>query len=151
MPMIVLLQDVGDTDGCADEKRWIATLRFAECPLTNGTDGGDGTLGYKYDRGVVDAIAAQNRAHWQNPAYREHQRNIRLGVRLSDETKRKMSVAHTGQKRTTEVKMHMSESRKQYWEGRPHPSAALNAEQVLDIFKRVQLGSWGIVSQLSRE
>jgi hypothetical protein len=71
------LSEVASLD--AAERRWIARGRSLGWPLTNATDGGDGTLGLKFTE--------------------EHRRKIamaRLGKQHSPETRARMSTAKKG-------------------------------------------------------
>jgi hypothetical protein len=150
-PEIWQLADVGDTDGCEAEKIWIQFFRDTGARLTNLTDGGDGTLGYKFDLGVVEQIAAKNRAHWKRPEYRAQQVAHMTGAKLSDETKQKMSEAHKGQKRSAETRQKMSQAASQHHATHPHPGCALTSEQVLEIRQATEDKAWGIFSQLARQ
>lgn len=63
--------------------------------LCNVSDGGDGVKGIKRSLSTREKISIANKGK-------------RLGVKLSEETKRKMSIARKGQKRSEETKAKMS-------------------------------------------
>ena len=63
--------------------------------LCNVSDGGDGISGVKRSLETREKISKANKGK-------------RLGCKLSDETKRKMSISRTGQKRSEETKAKMS-------------------------------------------
>jgi hypothetical protein len=78
------------------ERHFIAYFRSVGCRLTNATDGGEGMLGFKHSaesrRRISDAK--------KNPSREVRQRlaTAGLGKRHSEQTRKKMSLAHRGQR-----------------------------------------------------
>jgi len=84
---------------------YIRSFRMMGAKLTNLTDGGDGRLGYVMPDNVRKKITKSNMGRAPT----------RKGVRLSKETKRKMSDAAKGRKYSIETKRKMSDAA----QGRP--------------------------------
>jgi plasmid stability protein len=90
---------VPQENGPEAEKRWIHSLREQGAPLTNLTDGGEGTPGREVlpeTRAKISAGQMGNKnglGHTYSP---------------SDETRTKMSAVHTGKKLSSETRARMS-------------------------------------------
>ena len=54
------------------ERYWIRTLRAQNCDLTNLTDGGDGSSGYRHDSRFRKTLVMRNKAWWAIPANKRH-------------------------------------------------------------------------------
>jgi hypothetical protein len=105
--------------------------RYPRGPLSNGTDGGDGTINFSPE--ILERIREKLRGHKLSEETKaklsrihtgmvfteEHKRNMSLAKRrdrLSKETLEKRSKSLTGQKRTQEHKEKMRQSRLRYLE-----------------------------------
>lgn len=75
-PVMQQLQEVPDSEWRAAERYWVSYFRSIGCPLTNATDGGDGTIGYKH-----------------SDESKEKMRIARMGKTASKETREKMSAS----------------------------------------------------------
>lgn len=103
-PELVVIEAVPLEERESAEGRWIADLRSAGHRLTNMTDGGGGTPGFRHDPATVAKFAAKHR-----------------GFKFSDESRRRLSRARTGMKATPEQRRRMSEMRR----GRKMPREAV--------------------------
>ena len=106
------LQPLMATIDVADDNTWpwverfnIALYRSEGARLTNHSDGGEGSHGYRHTPEARAKISAASRAAWPN----------RPPMTL--ETRAKLSAASTGQHPTEEARAKMSAARK----GKPHP------------------------------
>lgn len=66
--------------------------------------------------GLANSIALKGKK--KKPFSKQHKENIRqanLGKKASDETRRKLSIAHIGKKRTKKSRMKQSKSSKRFW------------------------------------
>ena len=123
-PQFIVLEDfeiANDDILNSAEKRLIAHHRLCGCNLTNHTDGGEGSIGYKHTKESLDKISKSSKG-----------RQARLGMKTSDvtkkrisksqqgkttsvETRRKMSNSHRGKKVSDETRRKMSEAAKLRW------------------------------------
>lgn len=113
----VVLYEVNLTEKEAfqSEVNAIKSFRAKGHPLTNMTEGGEGPcgarhsdltrikmskerLGKKKPENFGKRIAQLNALRFLNPEYRKRQSDIRIGNKLSDETKRKIALKATGRK-----------------------------------------------------
>lgn len=100
-PQIVCVEVV-DGHFAETEKDWIYFLRSIGTRLTNLTDGGQGVIGYKWTNEMRKRVS-------------EHMSATRRGKKLSEEHKKKMSLAKLGKTRgpfSEEHKKRLSESQK---------------------------------------
>lgn len=100
-PCIEVVEETDDASVNDLERQWIAKMRAAGHRLTNGTDGGEGILGYKFTDEQKQKVGDAVRLRWQDPQYRE-----------------RLSRVHSERPRrpwTEEEKRHQSEVQK----GRP--------------------------------
>lgn len=118
-PVIRTLETgVGDWAAC--EKKWITQLRAEGHPLTNLSDGGEGTVGCQFSEERKRKISIAHRGRIISQEQREkiskalmgrkrdpevHARIIAKmkGRKVSEETRRKISIANKGKIRTPEV------------------------------------------------
>lgn len=84
-------------DACKSEIQTIKELREIGYRLVNGTDGGEGSVGFKHTEESKAKLSAAMKG-----------KQTRLGKQHSDETKTKISAAHTGRKHTAEARQNMS-------------------------------------------
>lgn len=96
IPKITETQQIHENESAFVEKKWIALLRSIGCPLTNLTDGGDGSSGY---------IPTEETRKKQSEALKGKNRKPK-----SEETKRKISES-------VKISMHKPEIRKKVIEG----------------------------------
>lgn len=89
----IFAEGLTEEDAFRIERERIAFWRAAHSDLTNQTDGGDGSSGYRYTPEQREKIAVKAR-----------------GRILSPETRAKMAKARTGQKRTEETKEKMRQA-----------------------------------------
>ncbi len=103
----------------ADERWWIAYGRASGWPLTNLTDGGDGTLGYR----PTPETRAKTSARFKGRVFSaEHLEKIAAkarGRKASAETREKLRQAHLGKHQTAETIAKRAASVR----GRQRPSA----------------------------
>ena len=93
MPEIFVIEETTE-DYWEREERWfINYFRAIGCNLTNGTDGGEGSYGFKHNQEAKDKL-----------------RQVRLGKIPSEETRRKMSASQLGRKHSDETKRKISEA-----------------------------------------
>ncbi|TAK97633.1 MAG: hypothetical protein EPO08_21015 [Rhodospirillaceae bacterium] len=103
------------------ERHHIAYWKFLGCRLTNLTSGGDGLCGYRHtdesrfkiskalqrhstSPQTSKRVAEANRERVWSAEDRKKLSSIRLGVRFSDEVRRKMSLAQQNQSAETRVR-----------------------------------------------
>lgn len=87
------------------EREHIAMYREQGYRLANLTDGGEGHLGYKKsekEKQIVSASLKQFYATEEGKRVNEHLNKHRTGRKNTEETKKKMSQAHTGKKQSFE-------------------------------------------------
>lgn len=92
------------------ECRWIARLRTEGCPLTNITDGGGGTRGWRW-----------------TDEQRQRQSDRLRGRPLSEDTRQRLSAAQTGHQHSTETLAKMSATRKGRTPSAEHRTALAHA------------------------
>lgn len=96
---------VDEEDALLEEVRLIAEIGREN--LTNGTDGGDGTSGYKPTEETKRKIAEAKKGR---PLSKEHIKKVSLALKgriFSEEHKRKISEANKGRKHTPEERAKM--------------------------------------------
>lgn len=103
-PHVALVQAVPGDSGGAAERYWIAYFRSVGCPLTNGSDGGDGSRGYVMSDAHRKAVGHAATAKWQK--WRDE------GRRISDETRERLRIKALGRKASDEAKAKMRGPRK---------------------------------------
>lgn len=109
-PEVQILEDVGSPDGlCERERWWIAKFREDGARLTNLTDGGEGSLGYKRSEAFKKKMSALLRGNKralgfkQTPESKEKIRLSRVGKKASIETRMKLSLSHSGKRDSQET------------------------------------------------
>jgi hypothetical protein len=98
--------DTVEGDGCESEKRWIAFFKEQGVKLTNLTDGGEGVTGYKHSDELKAKRCQILKAYWSD---KDHHSK---GVKMSDESRAKMSNTRKGKKLSAEHKAKLSASKK---------------------------------------
>lgn len=96
-PEMVILEVIppgGDYQ--AAEQKWISQLRLGGVILTNLTDGGEGTRGYKPTLETRLKVAASLRGQKRSAESRARMSEAQSGHPVSDQTKIKLSVAKMG-------------------------------------------------------
>lgn len=123
-PLITLIDTVSADDRASAEQRWIAHYRAEGADLTNGTDGGEGCLGFKHSE---KARAEMSRSRMGRPSpnkgktmpleQRELLRQATLRQYEEDPTKREgVSRTHKGKTISDDHKEAVSEANKKRWE-----------------------------------
>jgi hypothetical protein len=105
-PEIHLLEEV-DGPFSSAECEWISCFRHMKMRLTNLTDGGDGTVGYRHTQEQRDKNAAAKRGVKRQPftdGTRLKMSESRKGHTPSVETREKMAEAKRGKKLSAEHK-----------------------------------------------
>lgn len=90
------------------ERTWIREYRLAGHRLTNGTNGGNGTLGHKPS---AETLVRMSDAHKGKKISDETRAKLSAAgkrEKLSDETRKKRSAAQKGKKHTDEARAKMS-------------------------------------------
>lgn len=95
-PVIRLVQQVLVADGPVAERYWISFFRADGCVLVNGTDGGDGTVGWTHSPEARTKIGAAHRGKTLSVAHRTRLREAHVGKFLSQAQRAALSTAHTG-------------------------------------------------------
>lgn len=79
-PLMEIIED-GSGPGFAEaERRWIAHYRSIGCPLTNGTDGGEGALGLRHTEEAKRKSGEARRGKKLNLTREERERRGRQGI-----------------------------------------------------------------------
>ena len=89
-PAVTLLELTSRVAAAERECMWITHLRGLGCPLTNLTDGGDGTVGHKTSNETRARLSAANTGKKHSPAARAKMSAAHTGKKLSPETRAKM-------------------------------------------------------------
>lgn len=113
-PIAVVLQEFPETTDLNNvlneaEIYWIAELRRRGCPLTNCTEGGGGTRGYRR-RDNAKRNATKNKARIWTPEQRQKLRLAVLGRKDSAETRAKKAKTWLGRRHTPESRAKMAEA-----------------------------------------
>lgn len=90
------------------EVLWIAHLRAAGHHLTNHTDGGEGTPGYRPEAEARHERSERMKDWRPSPAMIEAARRTWTGRKHSEETRKKMSLSHSGYVTSAETKQKIS-------------------------------------------
>jgi len=80
------------------------SLQEVECPLTNHTEGGEGTFGHKQSLETRKKHSDSMKAYFSNVSNRQKTRNALLGHIVSAETRGKQAAAMRGRKCPQHVK-----------------------------------------------
>jgi len=123
------------------EKKRIAFWRELGVDLVNKTAGGDGMLSPTDDIRLKMSksqkkrwenaeekrkiTAEKTRLLWQTPEFRQNQINKRLGKKISEDTKIKMSIAKKGKPKSEQHKMNLSGPKNHFW-GKTHSQETIN-------------------------
>ena len=92
-PTIQLLQTVPDSDWNQAEVYWISFFRSLGYRLVNGTDGGQGKLGYRASEATKEKLSQATKKRFENPAAREAISQVHSGKTISSEHRAKVSEA----------------------------------------------------------
>ena len=124
VPSVVILEALPSAEAVFPaEQAWISIMRLRGAPLTNTSDGGEGSLGYHHSGEAKERIAASKRGRKRTPTERarmsashrgrertseeiEHARQLGLswkGKTRSPETRAKISAAKKGKVRDPET------------------------------------------------
>lgn len=132
-PNINLLEEVDDyKDALSREIYLIAEYRRLGYRLVNNTDGGQGNLGWKPSKELIESIASKRRGKKLKPHTEEAKRRISLankgrkmteeqrskmrGRVVSEESKKIISLKNTGRVLSEDARKKMSECRKKEWD-----------------------------------
>ena len=107
-------------EACERERWWIAYGRRWGWPLTNHTDGGEGSCGCKPSPETREKISQANRGRKRSPETRENISRASKGRVFSPETRQKLSEATQKQFSTPEARGRVSEA---IWEYCSTPEA----------------------------
>lgn len=133
-----LSSDASEADAARAERKWIAEGRRLGWPLTNVTDGGDGTAGFHHTEEAKRRIGAAHLGRYVSPETRkrmsaagrtkvftpEHRERIaqaNIGRKHSEEWRARQSkglIGNTnnlGKKRTPETRAKQAEARRRWW------------------------------------
>lgn len=100
---IAILQE-SELDALEDNERWwIRYGRLSGWPLTNMTDGGDGTRGLVVSPETRARISAAQRGRKRSPEHVAKVAAAHRGRKLSDEHRAKLSESHRGQRQSAET------------------------------------------------
>lgn len=146
-PSIFLIGEI-EGDGCAEEIAWIKYFRDEGIELVNGTNGGEGCLGYKHTK---ESLQKMSVAAIRRSSSKEGRQKLRFarskssghtgykhslesrqkisqhligkpspnkGKRLSCEWRKKISESRKGQMIPVETRIKMSEAHKKRWDKR---------------------------------
>jgi hypothetical protein len=125
-PVMIVLESVDDDKAEERERYWIRQGRECGWNLTNHTDGGEGTKGYRWSDdqrkgfGIKKKGIEFTEAHRENLSVAQKERlktgeHVRLGMKHSPEAIEKMRESHTGKKRGEETKRKHSERNRETW------------------------------------
>jgi GIY-YIG catalytic domain/NUMOD3 motif len=124
MPVIIELECVPAGEGWADrERRWITYYRELGFPLTNLTDGGEGTSGMAKSDEHRAKISASHQGKKMSPEAVAKSVASRRGRKVSDETKAKLSEIFRGRVFSDEHRAKLSAAALGK-PGRPHTEAS---------------------------
>lgn len=107
-PQINALAIVEDVLSSRTERGVIAIYRKNGCRLTNITDGGEGTLGYRHTREALIKIGAVHKGKIVSAEHRERMRTLRTGKRLTEEQRARLKGMGLGRRHSDESKAKMS-------------------------------------------
>jgi hypothetical protein len=122
-PAVWLLETCDREDWASREVYWINKMRVDGHSLTNGTDGGEGLLGHKLTPEQIEKMAAAKRGKPSpNKGIKTGKPAWNRGVSPSDESRARMSKAHTGlpQSPASKEKNRLASTGKQYALGYKH-------------------------------
>ncbi len=94
-PRIEVVQEVPREWVAQAEVYWISHFRDRGCRLVNGTDGGEGTFGWKPTEETKDKIRQKSLLKMQDPARREAVSKVHKGKKISVEHRALLSAATT--------------------------------------------------------
>ena len=103
------------------ERYWIAYFKKIGCPLTNGTEGGEGSLGHQVNIEARQRISACHKGKKISPAQRravgeaasERWRRWRAsGAKMPQDVRDKIGAANKGKKHSEAVKSKLAVARK---------------------------------------
>ncbi len=137
----------GSGDGWAEaEQRWIAQFREKGARLTNGTDGGEGTLGVKRTPEQIERTMRGVRGKKMSPEHLAKWHAAALlankGRKLSPEHRAKVAEAGRGRVWSSESRIKLSVS----FKGKPlsatHPIKLMTPEQRSEMASRMSRIRW---------
>jgi hypothetical protein len=107
VPTLTVLEVV-EGDGLDAERSWIGRLKQQGARLTNGTDGGEGMVGYRHSSEARARIGIANKGRKRSPEEVERIRKMHQGKALSIEHRHKLSLALAGRMFSDETKAKIS-------------------------------------------
>lgn len=99
----IIFDNLSEDEAFACEKDTILELRYFGYPLTNMTDGGEGTSGVKQSAETIRKRVAKTTGQKRSESTRQLISESLTGIKRSDETKQKLSKASKGRKRNPDV------------------------------------------------
>jgi hypothetical protein len=132
LPKIDLIGEV-DGDGCREEIAWIAYGRQEGWRLVNGTDGGEGHLGWSPSEETLRKMSKSSKGHLVSFELREKLSRVHKGKKISikqreqisaslrnrpksNEHRKKIGDALRGRSLSEDCKRKLSISHKKYWQ-----------------------------------
>lgn len=93
----LIYEGISEQDAFLIEEKLISAYGDTLC---NMTAGGEGLTGRNPE--VIKRLSEAQKKNWQDPEYRRRMLEKRVGSKVSDETRKKMSLSHLGKVRTPE-------------------------------------------------
>lgn len=141
-PALRILEIVAsDQDWQEREQWWIRFGRAMDWHLTNGTDGGDGTVGYIFTSEHRAKISIALTGRKRKPFSEEHRAKMsaaNVGRVVSEGTRAKMSAAKMGHIVSEETRAKISAAVR----GERRPQAKLTEDDVREIRRIYATGNW---------
>lgn len=94
-----------NSNGCLEEKYWIAQFKTWGFNLVNLTEGGEGLSGYKHSKKAKKKMSRFRTGKKHSPETIKKIIESHTGKKLSDITKQKISDIHKGVKLSNEIKL----------------------------------------------
>ncbi len=124
-PIIEFVEDISEEDALWNEQyliMWYGRKDLGKEPLLNLTNGGEGIAGLKFSEKHRKRLSEASLGKPKSEEHKQHVREARAFQVISDETCRKISESHKGEKNhfygkkhTEESKKRMSDIRKEYF------------------------------------
>ena len=114
-PIIKIIQQwkvISFEELCNAETYWIGYFRGLGCRLTNITDGGEGTIGYKFSTKSRLKMSLAKKGKSPSESARKNMALAQKGRKHSEETKSKIAASHKGLGHSDETKAKLSEINK---------------------------------------
>lgn len=120
-PVLNILEVCAEDDADFSECDWIWQRRQEGCDLTNCTDGGGGTRGYKASDEARAKIGAAHRGKIVSEETRLKVSQTKSGVPLTEDTKAAMSVAQVKRYEDCPVTSEQRQATSERMKGNKHP------------------------------